>query len=153
MRCFLFPHTRFIRYWESLPAYAWKGFLFVRKISQAQEQSGFFVLFLLRRERKIKVLSFRGFKNEGVILYVVKDIWSCRKNRILFLTTGLYFDPLCPKKMEGIHSPLILDNWMTFRTGYDFAMTPKGRAKRRCGETPGQAHKNGVRVKRQLHIW
>ena len=32
-------------------------------------------------------------------------------------------------------------NWMTVRTGYDFAMTPKGWARRRCGETPGQAQK------------
>jgi len=76
MRCFLFPHTRFIRCYESLPAYAWKGFLFVRIVFGKQEQFAFLALFLLRRERKIKVLSFRGFKNEGVFLYMVKDIRS-----------------------------------------------------------------------------
>ena len=73
MRCFLFPHTRFIRCYESLPAYAWKGFLFVRKNFGKQEQFRILALFFIR-ERKIKVLSFRGFKNEGVFLYMVKDI-------------------------------------------------------------------------------
>jgi len=53
-----------------------RDFSFPEKTSQAQEQFGFFALFLIRRERKIKVLSFRGFKNEGVFLYVVKDIRS-----------------------------------------------------------------------------
>ena len=55
MRCFLFPHTRFIRCYESLPAYAWKGFLFVRKNIGKQEQFRILALFLIRRERKIKV--------------------------------------------------------------------------------------------------
>ena len=73
MRCFLFPHTRFIRCYESLPAYAWKGFLFVRKNIGKQEQFRILALFFIR-ERKIKVFLFRGFKNEGVFLYMVKDI-------------------------------------------------------------------------------
>jgi hypothetical protein len=57
-----------------------EGIFVCPKFFGKQEQFAFLALFLLRRERKIRVFSFRGFKNEGVFLYMVKDIRSCRKN-------------------------------------------------------------------------
>ena len=77
-----------------------EGIFVVRKNFGKQEQFRILTLFFIR-ERKIKVLSFRGFKNEGVFLYMVKDIRSYRKNWILFSTHGCIFPPLCPKKMRG----------------------------------------------------
>ena len=86
---------------EVFSSWSGKDFFFCPKIFGTLEQFRFLALFLIRRERKIKVLLFRGFKNEGVFLYMVKDIRSCRKNWILFSTHGCIFPPLCPKKMRG----------------------------------------------------
>ena len=127
---------------KSFPLDREKTFSFVQIFFGTLEQFRFLALFLIRRERKIRVFSFRGFKNEGVFLYMVKDIRSCRKNWILFSTTWVYF-PTPLSKEDGGHSlSAILDNWIAVRTEYDFAMTPKGRAKRRCGENLRGRHTN-----------
>ena len=141
MRCFLFPHTRFIRCYESLPAYAWKGFLFVRKNIGKQEQFRILALFFIR-ERKIKVFYSEGLKTRGCFCIWWRISNPAEKTEYFFRQHGCIFPPLCPKKMEGIHSSLILDNWIAVRTGYDFAMTPKGKARRRCGENLRGRHTN-----------
>ena len=127
---FLFPHTRFIRCYESLPAYAWKGFLFVRIFSESRNNSEFSHCSSCGKE-KSKFFHSEGLKTRGCFCIWWRISDPAEKTEYFFRQHGCIFPPRCPKKMEDIHSPLILDNWIAVRTGYDFATTPKGQAMRR----------------------
>ena len=103
MRCFLFPHTHFIRCYESLPAYAWKGFLFVRKISGSRNNSEFSHCSSYGKE-KSKFFHSEGLKTRGCFCIWWRISDPTEKTEYFFRQRGCIFPPRCPKEMEGSRS-------------------------------------------------
>ena len=90
MRCFLFPHTRFIRYWESLPAYAWKGFLFVRIFLESRNNSPFSPCSYYGGKEKSKFFHSEGLKMRGCFVYGEGYPILQKKLNTFFDNTGVF---------------------------------------------------------------
>ena len=101
MRCFLFPHTRFIRCYESLPAYAWKGFLLFGKISGSRNNSEFSHCSSYGKE-KSKFFYSEGLKTRGCFCIWWRISNPAEKTEYFFRQHGCILTPRCPKKMRGV---------------------------------------------------
>ena len=115
-----------------------------------QEQFAFLVLFLLRRERKIKVFYSEGLKTRGCFVYGKGYPILQKKLNTFFDNMGVFWPPFVQRRWRAfaLRDPWQLNDrpngiWLC----HD-AERPSEATLRR--EPPGQAYKQNNRVKRQI---
>lgn len=121
-----------------------------------------------KRSERIEIFHSEGLKTRGSFCIWWKDFYDPTKIEYFFDNRIVFFYPVVQRGWEDFSKrfpirakkrlPLVLIRWGGLRSlttewpserGYDRAMI---WVRRRCGETPGQAYKNDVRVKRRLYF-